>query len=251
MNPHREEGRARAIEADLFDPIRIELERQGYTVRAEVEHCDIVAYGGGKLVIVELKSHFSIDLLAQAVARQRISDTVYVAVPRRAVRDRRRLRRITRLLRRLELGLLLVDLEADPPSAKAAIEPSPFRRRSSSALRARVLEEMVGRSGTRNRGGVTRTKLMTAYRENALQIAVLIDELGPQSPRSLRERGTGEKTAAILQRNVYGWFRRVARGLYDLSADGRAALAAHPKLAMEYRRGLRDDTPPASMPEAR
>ena len=30
--------------------------------------------------------------------------------------------------------------------------------------------------------------------------------------------------ARILQRNVYGWFVRVDRGIYGLSADGRAAL---------------------------
>jgi len=32
-----------------------------------------------------------------------------------------------------------------------------------------------------------------------------------------------EKTSAILQRNVYGWFDRASRGVYALSPKGREA----------------------------
>ena len=35
--------------------------------------------------------------------------------------------------------------------------------------------------------------------------------------------------AAILLRNVYGWFARVERGVYALTAGGRAALARWPQ----------------------
>jgi hypothetical protein len=40
----------------------------------------------------------------------------------------------------------------------------------------------------------------------------------------LREASGVANAARILQRNVYGWFVRVDRGIYGLSADGRAAL---------------------------
>jgi hypothetical protein len=44
----------------------------------------------------------------------------------------------------------------------------------------------------------------------------------PRRPRDLR--ALAPDAAAILQRNVYGWFARVERGLYGLSPVGEAAL---------------------------
>lgn len=229
-----------ARETDLFAPVRGHLEEQGFTVRAEVEHCDIVAYRSGTLLVVELKQRFGIELLMQATSRQRITDQVYVAIPKSALRDRRRRRRAERLLRRLEMGLILVDAASSPPTARTIFAPSPYRPRRPSKLRSRVLEEMIGRTDVRNEGGTTRAKLMTAYRENALQIACCLATHGPLSPRRLRDLGCGEKTSAILQRNVYGWFRRISRGLYDVTPTGRHAIEEYPDVAAEYLRAAED-----------
>ena len=55
----------------------------GYEVKGEVGAADVVARRGAEApLIVELKTGFSLQLMHQAVARQRISDSVYVAVPR-------------------------------------------------------------------------------------------------------------------------------------------------------------------------
>jgi hypothetical protein len=223
-----------ARETELFDPVRHHLEDQGFTVRAEVEHCDIVAYRSGTLVVVELKMRFSVELLMQAVSRQRITDHVYVAMPRSALRGQRRRRRAERLLRRLELGLILVNGSEPRPVAKTVFAPAPHRPRRPSRLRSRVLEEMIGRSDVHNEGGATRTKLMTAYRENALQIACCLATLGPLSPKRLRDLGCGVKTAPILQRNVYGWFHRIERGLYDVTPKGARAIEEYPDVAAAY-----------------
>ena len=231
------------LEADLFEPIREHLQRQGFTVRAEVEHCDIVAYSEGRLIVVELKRRFGVDVLIQAVARQRITQDVYIGLPRSALRTRRKQRRVQRLLRRLELGLILVDLSRVPATAHTPIEPAPFRHQISSRLRARVLEEMIGRSAVHNRGGVPATKLMTAYRENALQIACCLARLGPLTPRTLRELGCGSKSASILQRNVYGWYRRVSRGVYELTSSGLRAIEEHAGIAARYLDALEAQSP--------
>ena len=62
---------------------------------------------------------------------------------------------------------------------------------------------------------------MTAYRQQALACAVTLSR-APARPRDLK---SGIPDAAkILQRNVYGWFVRVERGLYGLSDAGTAAL---------------------------
>ena len=59
------------------------LEGQGYVVKSEIGAADIVAVRGDEEpVIVELKTKFSLSLFHQAVQRQALTDTVYVAVPR-------------------------------------------------------------------------------------------------------------------------------------------------------------------------
>jgi hypothetical protein len=61
-------------ETDLYFPLKYYLEKQGYTVNSEVHNCDIVARKNDELVIIELKKHFSVSLLAQVLIRKQITD---------------------------------------------------------------------------------------------------------------------------------------------------------------------------------
>ena len=76
----------RRTERDLYPPVKALLESLGFTVRGEVNGCDVVAVRGDDLVIVELKRAVNLELLLQAVDRLRLTDAVYLAVeaPRRA-----------------------------------------------------------------------------------------------------------------------------------------------------------------------
>ena len=69
------------LETDLYPPIKTYLELNGYQVNAEVKDCDIVASKENDIIVVELKTSINLTLLAQAVLRQSISDSVYIAVP--------------------------------------------------------------------------------------------------------------------------------------------------------------------------
>ena len=62
---------------------------------------------------------------------------------------------------------------------------------------------------------------MTAYRQQALACAAALSA-GPRRPRDVKT--AVPDAPKILLRNVYGWFVRVERGLYDLTDLGRAAL---------------------------
>jgi len=213
-------------ETDLDPPVRAFLEARGYAVRGEVHACDLVAVRGEELLVVELKRGLSVDLLMQAVDRQRLSPAVYVAIPRsREVERARRWRGILRLLRRLELGLLLVSFaRRGSPRVEAVLDPRPYdarKRRIDGGARRAVLAELSGRSREGNQGGSRGRRLLTAYRESAIRIACTLEALGPLSPRRLRELGTGPRTRAILADDHYGWFRRVSRGVYALR-DGAA-----------------------------
>lgn len=223
------------LEVDLYPPLRDYLEAQGYTVRSEVNGCDVVAVKGGDLIVVELKRAFGIGLLVQAAERQRISDSVYVAIPRPSESLwSKKWKGFRHLLRRLELGLIFVAPRARARKVEIVFHPTPFDRKKRTQKRRAVLEEVAGRSGDYNQGGSTRRKLMTAYRESAVRIAVCLDRLGPLSPKALRALGTGPKTTGILYDNVYGWFERVDRGVYALSAQGKKELAQYADLAAAF-----------------
>ncbi|MHB0939249.1 MAG: DUF2161 family putative PD-(D/E)XK-type phosphodiesterase [Armatimonadota bacterium] len=220
-------------ETDLYQPVHDYLVAQGYTVRSEVRDCDIAAVKDDALVIIELKRTLSLALLAQAIKRQELTEAVYIAIPRPPNRQKwnAQTRDVRRLLRRLELGLLLVSKR----SVEIVFHPLPAERQQRKGKRRVVLEEIENRSGDYNQGGSTRKKLVTAYRENAIQIAACLSALGPCSPAQLRKLGTGEKSLGILYRNVYGWFERQDRGLYALSVRGQSELAGYPELAARYR----------------
>jgi hypothetical protein len=83
-------------------------------------------------------------------------------------------------------------------------------------------------------GGSHKTKIMTAYKENCIQIVRCLEKHGPLTPSSLRKMGTGDKTLAILNRNYYGWFERIKRGTYAISDIGRTELATFPELIQYY-----------------
>lgn len=226
----------RLLETDLYEPVRDYLVLQGYTVRGEVHDCDITAIKDEELIVVELKLRFSMDLLYQATQRQRLSESVYVAFPRpdKMGRDSR-WKDIKRLLRRLELGLILVSFTGKKPRVEVVFHPIPVPRRKNHRARRAVIREIEGRSTDHNRGGSTRRKLLTAYRENALLIATCLYVSGALSPKQLRGMNTGVKTQAILYNDVYGWFERVGHAVYALRPEGREALGEYPDLVAQFR----------------
>jgi hypothetical protein len=90
-----------------------------------------------------------------------------------------------------------------------------------------LLVEHARREGDPNRGGITRRPLVTAYRQEALRCALLIEHEGRGSLRALRQTGTVPNAPSILGRDVYGWFQRVARGVYCLSERAREDIARY------------------------
>ena len=232
-------AKTKPAETDLYPLLHEYLTAQGYTVRGEVKHCDIAAVKGDDLIVIEMKLALNLSLLAQGVRRQQMTDSVYLALPRppNYAKWMRQMRGAFRVLRRLELGMLLVSLKPGKPPVEVVFHPLPFERRKRRSARRAILEEIGRRSGDFNLGGSTRRPLVTAYRENAIQIACYLADSGEgeMEPRQLRALGTGPKTLSILSRNVYGWFSRVDRGLYTVTSKGREALANYPELVCHYR----------------
>jgi hypothetical protein len=234
------------LEEHLFKPVSDFLIKNGYQVRSELKFCDIIAIKGDELIIVELKKHLSVELLIQGVKRQKVSDATYIAVPKpKKLTGTSKWKDICHLIRRLELGLLLVSFKGDNAMVEIAVEPVSFDRvrssKNSKNKRARIVQEFKGRNMDLNIGGSRGRKLVTAYREQALYIVCCMDMLGQLSTKQLKRFGSDpKKTSPILNKNFYGWFNRVKIGLYELSDTGKASVLLYDELISIFRLNIEE-----------
>ena len=211
-------------ETDLYEPIRAFLEEEGYQVQAEVKDCDIAAVKDGQLVIVELKKSFNLKLVYQGLERQSLTEQVFVAIPRPKKGAREKSwKDMLKLLKRLELGLLTVALDSPLKTVDVVLEPSDSIAWKNRKKREKLQAELENRQVDANVGGMTRRKIITAFREKSIRLACLLEKEGQVSTASLRERGL-EDSVGILSRNYDKWFKRVEKGVYALSEKGKEAL---------------------------
>lgn len=212
-------------EIDLYPPLEKFLTHQGYLVHAEVLLSDISAIKEGRLLVVEVKLRFNLDVILQAIERQRAADAVYIAVPIRGFRRYpQRWKTIRSLCFRLSIGVFFVRfVDGRDPEVEVALSRQEKSRRTSKE-KLLFLQEIEHRGTNRNTGGSTRVPLFTAYRKEALRIAKCLAEHGPLSPQELCTHGCVQASGSILLKNYYGWFERIARGVYQLSKKGRKAL---------------------------
>lgn len=217
-------AKAKIRESDLYAPVKSLLEAQGYAVKGEVGAADVVAMRGDEdPVIVEMKTGFSLALFHQAVDRLRVTDAVYVAVPRMAGRSFQvTLRRNTKLCRRLGLGLITVRLRDG--FAEVHLDPGPYQPRKAPRRAARLLREFARLEGDPNTGGSIRGGLMTAYRQDALRCLVMLSENGPTKAAMVAEGSGVARARRLMADNHYGWFERVETGIYAMSPNGKRAL---------------------------
>lgn len=210
-------------ETELYPPIKSFLESQGYAVKAEIGAADVVACrGDDPPLIVELKTGFTLSLVHQAIARQSVTDTVYIAVPRgKGRRFLTSLKQMKTLSRRLGLGLITVRLKDN--LVEVHCDPAPYTPRKSKQRQQALLREFARREGDPNTGGSTRTGLVTAYRQDALRCAKLLAKAGPTKGSEVAKHTGVEKATRLMADNHYGWFERVEKGIYGLTTKGQAA----------------------------
>ncbi|AOZ92052.1 DUF2161 family putative PD-(D/E)XK-type phosphodiesterase [Paenibacillus crassostreae] len=224
-------------ETELYEPLKIFFEQQGYTIKGEVRLCDLVGVKEGAVepLIVEMKKTFNLSLLLQGMERLKMSSNVYLAVERsRAKRGavNQRWGELSVLCRRLGLGLITITFyKTKQPFVEVLTFPTdqviPLTKNK--RRQSRLIDEFHERSGDYNVGGSTRTKLITSYREKALRIALPLRDADSKglSPLSLRNTTGIGNASAILQHNYYGWFVRVSRGRYILTPLGMSDLVKY------------------------
>ena len=208
-------------ETDLYPHVKRLLESQGFEVKAEVKSCDVMAVRGDESpVIVELKNGLTLQLIYQAIDRLSITEHVYIAIakPKRAVPSEAQ-----KLCKRLGLGLLVVSKSG---SVDVLAEPVPYNPRPNKNRKVALLKEFHKRKGDPNIGGSTKTKLMTAYKQDALRCLIYLHENGPTKISELRKATNVDRSATILRADYYGWFVKEQRGIYGLTEDGTKAVAS-------------------------
>lgn len=215
-------------ETDLYAPIKHLLEGQGYTVKSEIGSADVVACRADEdPVVVELKTGFSLSLFHQGIARQAVTDTVYLAVPRGTGQlFQKALKNNLNLCRRLGLGLITVRLKDG--FVEVHVDPAPYRPRQSKPKRVRLLREFEKRVGDPNTGG-TRRIVMTAYRQDALRCLQFLHSNGPTKAAHVAKACDVANARRLMADDHYGWFERVATGIYGLSPKGIEAVRQYKK----------------------
>ena len=212
-------------ETDLYAPVKALLEAQGYEVKGEVAGADVVAMrpDDPDPVIVEMKTGLTLPLIHQGIARQAVTDWVYLAVP--PPKGRKARARSIALCRRLGLGLIFVGLRG---SVEVLCDPAPYAPRKVKARAGRLLKEFRARSGDPNVGGSTRITLVTAYRQDALRCAAHLAREGACKGAAVAKATGVDRATRIMRDDHYGWFDRVEKGVYALTERGAEGLRAHP-----------------------
>lgn len=209
-----------AREADLYPPVKAYLQRQGYDVKGEVGAADVVARKGDDVLVVELKLGFSLALFHQGIERLAVTDLVYVAVP--AGGKAKALKANVTLARRVGLGVMTVRLRDGHVEVLA--DPGPYAPRKSKKKTTRLLRAFERLQGDPNAGGATRHGLVTGYRQDALRCARFLVVHGPSRGAIVKEWAEVPDATRIMADDHYGWFRRVSRGVYDVTDAGRQGL---------------------------
>lgn len=222
-------------EQELFPPVKDLFEKRGYKVNAEVCDCDVTAIKDDEFVIIELKKNLSVQLLAQGLKRLRTGADVYIAVPKPKQYSLKKFRSTFSVIKKLELGLIFVSLRGNHSFAEIVFEPTEFKPTPKNyKKRKEVLSEIEGRTIDTNSGGVTNTKIVTAFTERCIHIACILDMYGDLSPKEIKEISGIEKAYTILRMNVFGWFYKVEKGVYGITTEGRKGLLDYPELEKYY-----------------
>lgn len=136
--------------------------------------------------------------------RQKITDFVYIGIFRPKDLRSSSFRDKLYLLKRLGIGLIVVSKRSKIVETVNAPEVSElsYYQRCNKGKKKALSAEFQKRKVRNNIGGVTGTKLVTGYREEALMVLEALMELGGEaSTGDIRRLGGIEKTTTILYNN--------------------------------------------------
>ena len=103
-------------------------------------------------------------------------------------------------------------------------DTGPYAPRKSKKREVKMLSEFARRVGDPNDGGQTRVGLVTAYRQDALKIAMYLFEVGASKGADVARETGVERATTMMRDDHYGWFEKVEKGVYGLRPKGAEAV---------------------------
>lgn len=222
-------------ESDLYEPIKAFFIENGYSVNGEVKNIDMVVSKENEFIAIELKPTFNLKLILQAIDRQKMIDSVYVAIFKPKSINKR-YKEIVHLIKRLELGLITVSILKSGTRVVVEQHPLEFNRKKNHKKKKAIIKEVNNRTGIMdNIGGTTKVKQVTSYREDSLAVATALKEFEEASPKDIKEITRIGKTGQILYKNYYGWFERIGQGSYKLSVKGHQGIESFKTISNYFK----------------
>jgi hypothetical protein len=214
------------LETELFQPVKEFLENQGYQVKAEIGAIDVFAMKRDESIAIELKTSITLKLIYQAIERQKIADSVFIAIPKSAMKSHNsQSKSFLLLLRRLSIGLLIISKQGVEVLLDAREYDLNQSRNRNKIQKQKLVSEFNNRKSNDNLGGM-KGKKITFYKEQAIEILKVIYAHPGISPKEIKVLTNSSNVLSILQKNYYGWFDRIERGSYVLTEKGMQEIKA-------------------------
>lgn len=214
-------------ESDLFEPLKSYFEENGYKGDGEVGSIDLYLEKDGYTTAVELKKTLDFKSVQQAALDQKTCDFVYIGIFRPRDLYSGSGRDKLYILKRLGIGLICVS----PKSGLIEVVCEPFVSEISNFQKYHkdktesLKNEFRNRRIKSNTGGVNKTRLITAYKEESLLVLFYMVKLGGTAKSGEICKLTDNKNATrILYNNFNGWFDKLGKGLYSVNQNGLQAL---------------------------
>lgn len=202
-------------EIDLYEPLKSFFESMSYHVQAEVLNLDFLACKDQTCMGIELKLELTTQVIAQAIKRRTLLETVYIATLKPPKQTKTILDKHT-IIKALGIGLIYVDPVNQ--TCKIVFDPQNIPKLNQKK-HLKLKKEFEMRLLQKNQAGMTKQKVMTYYKESLLVLlGILIS--GEKSIKDIKESYSIESIQKKLYINYYGWFESVSRGIYRLTEKG-------------------------------
>ncbi len=208
-------------EKDLFPIVKKYFEGLDYKVNAEVKDCDVVLTKDNIITVVELKINLNITAVYQALDRQKITDSVYIAIQKPKRYSTKELSKMKNLLKRLNIGFILIDIKND--TLQIILEPT-IGKQKNNKLTKKIAKEIEGRTLDTNIGGTTQVKQMTAYKDFSIKLACFMEHYSIVNHSFLKKNFGIENSYHVMYNNFYGYYTKYGNGDFGLSHKGEEML---------------------------
>lgn len=206
-------------EKELYMPTRLYFEKQGFSVDGEIKNCDLVAVKNDIIVVAELKKTFNISLVYQLMERKNITPYVYTVIFRPKSFKEKKTKQMLKLVKLLGVGLLVVSDSSGIIEEIATPDNGDANTKINMQKRIAVSKEFDKREFKENIGGVSRKKILTAYRENSIAALCVADTYNVVETRKVKDN-----IKKAVQSNYYDWFYRIKTGVYGTTEKGLQAI---------------------------